>query len=426
MKIFCSGIGGIGLSAYAAHMHERGHDVSGTDASKSAITDALENMGVHVSFLQDGSAVPKEFDLLVYSEAIPTSSPERVRARERGVTECSYFKALGDLTRGTNLLCVSGTHGKSSTTAMLAGVLIDANKDPSVVLGTKSANLDGKNWRKGNTDLWLVEACEYRRSFHFLSPKVILLTNADGDHFDAFKDKAEYESAFVEFVKSLPKDGVIVYHKSDKDSAAIVAKSGKKGIDADDMPLVTMGVPGLHMRQNAQLVLKACEALGIPLELSKKSLEKFSGTWRRMEKKGLTSAGVTVIDDYAHHPKEIAATLSAMKEAYPKQKIVCVFQPHTHHRTLALWDDFSRAFKDAHTVLLTDVYDARPDKDAEKVEVLRLAEDIKANSKVDVLTAMKFDEAKIILETEVLSPGDILITMGAGDITKLSDSMFTK
>ncbi len=173
MKIFCSGIGGIGLSAYASHMRERGHAVSGSDAADSALLDVLRAEGMNISLTQDGSSIPEDTELFVYSEAIPEDSPERAEAKRRGIHRISYFRAIGELTSGTNLIAVCGTHGKSSTTAMAASLLIEAGLDPNIIVGTKLPSLDGRNWRRGLSDLWIVEACEYRRSFLHLKPNTI-------------------------------------------------------------------------------------------------------------------------------------------------------------------------------------------------------------------------------------------------------------
>jgi UDP-N-acetylmuramate--alanine ligase len=192
---YCSGIGGIGLSAYAAHQLQRGNQVWGSDRSDSVIVQDLRALGADISLNQDGSHVPSDCDLFVYSEAVPADSPERIRARDFGIPMQSYFHALGELTQDSFLIAVCGTHGKSSTTAMVSKLLIDAGKDPSVVVGTRMKELEGRNWRKGGSDIFVVEACEYRKSFHYLSPDIVLMTNVDGDHFDAFPSMVQTPTA---------------------------------------------------------------------------------------------------------------------------------------------------------------------------------------------------------------------------------------
>ncbi len=422
VKIFCSGIGGIGLSAYASHMRASGHDVLGSDRAASPLIDDLRSQGILVHTKQVGSGIPGDVDLFVYSEAIPEDSPERAEAKRRGVKQQSYFQALGELTAGSNLIAVCGTHGKSTTTAMAIGVLTETGLDPNAIVGTKLSFLDGQNWRRGATDLWIVEACEYRRSFLFLKPTIVLLTNADGDHFDAFKDAQDYRSAFVEFLSGMPKDGIVIAHGSDEQSRMILESSKKSFIDADLEDLPVLSIPGMHMRKNAQLVAALGKHLALDESVVKKSLREYAGSWRRMEVKG-TKSGITVIDDYAHHPVEIRATLSAMKEAYPGRRIVAVFQPHTHDRTLKLWDDFAKSFQDADEILISSVYDARPDKDSERVDEKKFAEAVEKESKKPCKASGGIEKTEQILCSEVLKAGDVVVVMGAGNITKLSDDL---
>lgn len=424
MRIYCSGIGGIGLSAYAALQRANGHDVRGSDRAESALTNDLRSQGIDVFLEQDGSQVTKDLDLLVYSEAIPSDAPERAKAKELGVRQISYFQALGELSRDFDVVTVSGTHGKSSTTAMAARVLIEAGLDPTVVVGTKTPDLGGRNWRKGAGTIFLLEACEYRRSFHFLAPRTALLTTVDGDHFDAFTDIEDYRAAFVDFLKLLPEDGAVIAHGNDPDARAVVEKSGKPMIDADTQPLIVLGVPGLHMRQNAQLVLALAQRLGIQAERAQESLRGFSGTWRRMERKGMWGGVVPVIDDYAHHPAEIRATLSAMREAYPGHRLVCVFQPHTHDRTLKLYDEFCTAFRDADVVVVPNVYGARRNIDAaQTVRVDALVADIGTKSGAEAINGHSLEETRALLEQKILRQGDLLVCVGAGDVTSLAGEM---
>ncbi len=424
MKIFCSGIGGIGLSAYASHMNAQGHEVYGSDKNDSVLISDVRSQGVKTSLKQDGSAMPDGLDLFVYSEAIPETAPERVLATKRGVRQISYFKALGEMTAGHKLISMCGTHGKSSTTAMVSRLLVESGVDPSVVVGTKLKELKGRNWRRGG-DTWAVESCEYRRSFHFLSPKIILITNADGDHFDAYADIADYEAAFVEFFGKLPDDGVIIAHGGDAQVMRLVKQSGKKMIDADKQPLITLKTPGKHMQQNAQLVLALGELLGLDPAKSQEILSGYAGSWRRLEVKGTAGQESTIIDDYGHHPVEIKATLAAIRSGYPDRRIVCVFQPHTHDRTLKLWNDFAGSFTDADVILVTNVYDARPDKDSALADVKLLAADIaKVSGKKTIVTPSLADAEKEVRSE--LAQGDVIVTMGAGDVTKLSDTLIQK
>jgi len=425
MNIFCSGIGGIGLSAYAAYQKASGHTVSGSDRAESDLTKALQKEGITVSLKQDGSAVPLDTELFVYTLALPSDHPERLQAAKLKIPQKTYFEALGDLVResGKPLIAVCGTHGKSSTTAMAAKVFIDVGRDPSVILGTKTKDLQGRNFRKGGGSEWIAEACEYHRSFLHLSPTIILLTNADGDHFDAFKDLTDYQKAFQEFIAKLPKDGILITHCSDSGLQGIIQfarERGVKVIDADAFPLPALSIPGHHMQSNAQLVLALADVLGIPH--AENALKGYAGSWRRTEVKGETKEGVLVIDDYGHHPAEVRATLQGLRERYPERRILCVFQPHTHDRTIKLYSDFLSAFSDSDIVILSDVYDARPQSDAEKVDMPKFVSDSAKGSKVEVVQGGSLDNTLKILQT-MLHKNDLVLTMGAGDIGRIADAL---
>lgn len=423
MNIYCSGIGGIGLSAYASLQRALGHRVSGSDSGSTPLLGDLRGQGITVATVQDGSALPLDTDLFVYSEAVPSHHPERERARFLGIPSCSYFQALGDLSRPAFVITVCGTHGKSSTTAMAARVLISAGKDPTIVVGTKVPELDGKNWRKGGGEIFLLEACEYRKSFHFLSPDLILLTTVDGDHFDYYPDLPAYEEAFREFFRRLPPGGSLVIHSEDPAALRIAESSGRRVINADVYPFPVLSVPGRHMRENARLVLGMAEALGIPQESVLSSLAGFQGTWRRMEVKGVRSDRVLVVDDYAHHPREIRATIEAMREQYPGRRMVCVFQPHTHDRTQRLYGDFTQAFRSAHVVIIPYIYAVRKERDVREVDLPGFLRDIRKGSLVTVFGGFTLEETATFLNEEVLKAGDLLLCMGAGDITVLAERM---
>ena len=423
MKIYCSGIGGIGLSAYAALQKANGHEVLGSDRSESEILKKLREQGISITLNQDGTFIPEDIDLFVYSEAIPNDAPERRRAEDLKVKMQSYFAALGELSQNDTVIAVCGTHGKSSTVAMAARVLIEAGKDPTVVAGTKLKELSGSNWRKGESDLFLLEACEYRRSFLALHPNIVLMTNVDGDHFDAFDSIEDYREAFVEFLMSVSMNGQVITHMNDADCERVAKESRKETLDADTFPLAELSVPGKHMKQNAQLVLGLAQVLAISQEEALKALEGYSGCWRRMEVVGTYDDGVTVIDDYAHHPREIEATLEAMRSTYHNRRLVCVFQPHMHDRTIKLYEDFTKCFRDADLVVLTDVYDARSDVETETVNMPVFVEDCDRESGVETIYGFDLQRTESMLKGDILQPEDVLLCLGAGDITNLASSM---
>lgn len=421
VKIYCSGIGGIGLSAYASLQNASGHQVLGSDRTDSALLEDLRNQGIAVTLEQDGSGLPEDLDLFVYSEAIPEDAPERRRAKELSVRQISYFQALSELSKGYTVIAVCGSHGKSSTTAMAAHVLTQAGLDPTVVVGTKVPDLDGKNWRKGKSGIFLLEACEYRGSFLHLHPSIILLTSLDWDHVDAYPTQELYKDAYKDFVARLPQNGTLITHMQDNACAGLARESGKTIIDADRQKKLILSVPGRHMQENALFVQALAEALGVDVRSAEQSLLSFQGTWRRMEEIG-ESNGIMYIDDYAHHPKEIFATTAAMRQKYPKKRLVCVFQPHMHDRTLHFYDDFVHAFIGSDVVILTDVYEARKEKKGEKADMEKLASDVRGIVKGRVQYTGSLEQTELQLRNELRS-GDIVLFMGAGDITNLARKM---
>ncbi|MBI2635930.1 hypothetical protein HYW84_01245 [Candidatus Peregrinibacteria bacterium] len=452
MKIYCSGIGGIGLSAYASLQRAAGNDVSGSDRNDSALLENLRSQGIAVSFNQSGDDIPEDCDLFVYSEAIPRDAPERMRASGLGIRQQSYPQALGDLSRGYSpVIAVCGTHGKSSTTGMAARLLLHSGRDPTVVVGTKLRELCppspelrdtiGRNWRKGRSGgTFLLEACEYRNSFFAYDPTIILLTNCDGDHFDFFRSVEDYRAAFAAFVAKLPDGGALITHLSDPDCAAVADAAGEKVIDADMFPLITLKTPGKHMQKNAQLALALADALDIPPMQAQAAVSGYAGSWRRMELKGILilppgpvshgsteqaaqndNGDIPVIDDYGHHPREIRATLEAMAGEYPGRRIICVFQPHTHDRTLKLYADFTSAFRGAGAVVIPNIYEARKDIENARVDLPRFVRDIAENSGTKCLDGKSLAETENMLREEILRPGDVLVCMGAGDITNFAE-----
>ena len=419
MKIYCSGIGGIGLSAYAALQNANGHTVMGSDRADSPLVQDLRSQGIEVFLEQDANHIPSDCDLFVYSVAIPEDAPERVQAAEYGIRQLSYFGAVGELSKGYQLIAVCGTHGKSSTTAMAARMLIELEFDPTVIVGTKIHELDGRNWRKGGSSIFLVEACEYRHSFHFLHPEIVLMTSVDGDHYDFYGTIEKYQQAYVDFLKQLSDDGLIITHGNDAECVRVAERSGREFVSADQLELPRLSTPGRHMQENAQLALKLGLEFGIDESKAREALSGFVGSWRRMEVKGEFGDGITVIDDYGHHPAEVKATLDALKEAYSGRRLICVFQPHTHERTLSFFDEFTVAFSSADIVLLADVYEARSDIERERADIAELADAIASKSSTECHAVGPLD----VLETrlsEIAQPRDVIVCMGAGTITNLA------
>jgi UDP-N-acetylmuramate--alanine ligase len=424
MRIYCCGIGGIGLSAYAALQKEMGHDVCGSDQRASLVTDDLVHRGIPVFTNQDGSMVKEGIDVLVYSEAVPYDAPERQRARDLHIPELSYPAAVGQMTQGKHVIAVCGTHGKSSTTAMIAHVLATCGMDPTVIVGTRIPQLQDRNWRLGKSNIVVLEACEYCKSFLHYQPTIVAVTTCDGDHFDYYSTLEEYRSAFTDFLRLVPQNGHIVVHGNDEQCTSLVENMHCAIHNADTRTLPMLRVPGAHMRQNAQLALTICDLLNISKDKSDAAIATFAGTWRRMELCGFMENAVPVIDDYAHHPREITATLSALREQYKNQRLICIFQPHTHHRTIALRQSFTTAFAEADVVYIPNVYAARSDRDGEQIDIASFCHDIQEGSDVRVEHTVSLNKTEEILRANI-KEGDVIVCMGAGDITSLARKLVT-
>lgn len=425
-KIFFLGIGGIGISAIARMMLLEGKTVLGSDISENEVASELKKFGAQIEVGQDLNLIPKDVDLIVYTIAVPRYDPKLFEELKRAfqVPILSYPEMLGIVTLSKNTVAVSGTHGKTTTTAMIAKILMDAKHDPSVIIG--SFLLEGNsNLIVGKSDLFVVEACEYERSFLNLKPKILVITNIEADHLDYYKDLADVQNAFGQFISQT--EGVVIYSGRDPNTSVLVHEHGDtmgKFIDyikyLDKVP--EMSVAGEHNRMNAAAALAVAEILKIPEEVAKKALSDFKGTWRRLEKKGESREGVIIYDDYAHHPTEIKASLQALREIYPTSKITVVFQPHLYSRTKALFDDFAKSFKGADRVFVLPIYFAREEPDP-SITSLKLAEAISANGE-DAQAFETFELAEEAVKALDLGPKEVFVTMGAGEAHKVTDKVF--
>jgi UDP-N-acetylmuramate--alanine ligase len=419
-NIFFIGIGGIGVSAVARMMFLEDKNVSGSDISKSEITDELQKFGIKIQIGQSIDLVPKNTDLVIYSPAIMVYEPSIIETlSKRKIKSITYPEALHEISKDKYTIAVSGTHGKTTTTAMIAKMMLDAGLDPTVIVG--SILKDQKsNFIVGKSKYFVVEACEYRKSFLNIKPTVALITNIDNDHLDYYKDIADIQNAFKEFISQVEEDGHIITDIENKTVCPILRNLSGNIINSKNFfeSRLKLKTPGEHNRRNASLALALAEVLGIDKEKAKKSLEDFSGTWRRFEYKGKTKNGALIYDDYGHHPTEIKATLAGAREFFGKKKIIAVFQPHLYSRTKILLNDFAKAFKDADEVLLVPVYAAREKNDPE-ISSKILAKKIK-NTK-----AKSFDSFGKIEKylSKKLKKGNVLITIGAGDVYKIGESL---
>lgn len=404
-KIFFIGIGGIGISALAKMAISKGIEVSGINDDESPKTlEPLRALGADIKILKAGFDILPEADLYVYSDAWLYRGPKIIEeAKKTGKPVMNYFEALGVFAKEYKVIAIAGTHGKTTTTAMLAEILIDAGLDPTVIVGSfvKSFN---SNFRKGKGEYLVVEADEYNRHFLNLYPFIAVVTNIEADHLDCYKDLEEIQNTFDKFI----------------------SQSEKKVLNYDRYleKVPKLLVPGEHNRKNAAAALAVADLLGIEKEISGKSLMQFSGTWRRLEKLGKTKNGTIIYDDYAHHPTEIKASLEALRELYPKgeKKIIVVFQPHLFSRTKALFNDFAKSFKGADNIFILPIFFAREDKD-ESISSEKLAGAIcLAGDKAKAFP--DFQSAENSLEELNLGENDILVTMGAGEAYKVAEKVF--
>ncbi len=417
--VHCIGIGGIGVSALARLLMHEGKRVSGSDRNASTITEALMGEGVVISIGHAAENIPVDTDLVVYSPAVRKDNPERQEALRRDIPALTYPQMLGVVSQGKRTIAVSGTHGKTTTTAMIAKILIDAGLSPTVIVGSLLAE-GGSNFVAGESDIFVVEACEYCRSFLELSPHILVITNIDEDHLDYYRDLVDIQSAFRDLTQKVPNDGFVVCDPHDEKVLPVLNSVAGEVVDYShyDLGEVVVGVPGEHNKRNARAAATAAARFGVADASIRASLAAFRGTWRRFEYKGETKSGAQLYDDYAHHPAEIRATLQGARELFPDKKIIVAFQPHLYSRTKLLLSDFAQSFADADEVVLAPIYAAREEPIA-GVSSEHLAEAMSAYHK-NVVALPSLAALANHLRTRSL-PDTILITMGAGDISAVGE-----
>lgn len=416
------GIGGIGISAIARLMMLEGKSVSGSDQAKSEMTQELAKLGAKIHIGHSAKHIKNEADLVIYTIAVPDENPELVRAHELNITCLTYPQALGIISKDKYTIAVSGAHGKTTTTAMIAKILIDAKLEPTVVVGSLLKDYKS-NFVAGNSKYLVAEACEYRRSFLNLWPKILVITNIDDDHLDYYKNIEDIKSAFIELVKKIPADGYLICDKEQPHIEDAIKEAKCNVVDYElfiDLNLA-LKVPGEHNLMNAAAALATVDVLGISRKVAEKSLQDFSGTWRRFEYKGQTKNGAKVYDDYGHHPTEVKATLKAARGLFGDKRITVVFQPHLYSRTKRHLKDFARAFGDVDQVVVAPIYPAREPFDP-SISSDMLANEIIKNGGV-VLALPDFKAIETHLKKELASAKDVLITMGAGDVYKIGENL---
>lgn len=423
-RIHMIGIGGIGMSALAQFYLLNGESVSGSDREASPTTELLEKKGLHVHIGHDASNIPEGCELVVYSDAVWADTPERVRATERGIRQISYFEALGEETRGRTTLAVTGTHGKTTTTAMLAHILREAGKKPTAVVGSIVRDFDS-NFLAGDSNLFVVEGCEYKDHVLKLSPKMLVLTNAEWDHTDWFPTFEAMQEMFRKAAHAVPADGVIVTNPNHPNIAPILSGVEARVVDYTKEHVPDLTLEGEFNKMNARAAKAAARAYAsdIPETVIDEALTVFKGTWRRFEYKGVAENGALIYDDYAHHPTAIKATLDALRAKHPDRHVTLVFHPHLYTRTRDLFDEFVEELSRSDRVILVPIYAAR-EEPIPGITSDALADAIaKKNAHVSALHSFEEIEAEL-RKTETSK--DVIMTIGAGDIYKVADALVKK
>ena len=445
-NIHCIGIGGIGLSAIAEILLSRGYIVSGSDMKESDITLHLAQKGARI-FLGHRAENVETADLIVYSAAVGQDNPELVRAAERGVPAVTRAEILGVLMdEYENSIAISGTHGKTTTTSMVSLILDRAKMEPTILVGGNLSEIGG-NVKVGHSGYFVTEACEYMDSFLSLRPKIEIILNIDSDHLDYFKDIDHIVNSFDRFASLVPEAGTIIAYEANpfvnkviqghnnvitfglnenctyRASDIVFNENGMPSFQVtragEALSRVQLSLPGEHNILNALAAYACCHNLGVEPELISETLHSFHGTQRRFDIVGTTSGGVKIVDDYAHHPTEIRATLSASRNV-PHNKLWTIFQPHTYTRTLALFDEFAEAFEMTDVLILTEIYAAR-EKNIYKISSSQLADKIhQLHPEKKVLFMSDFAEIAQYV-SEHAGRGDMVLTMGAGDVYKIGE-----
>ena len=447
-SIYFVGIGGISMSGLAEILANAHFTVSGSDRAKSALTEKLEAQGIRVFYGQRRDNITSDLDCVVFTSAIRKDNPEYLATMELGIPYLTRAELLGQIMKNYKTsIAISGTHGKTTTTSMISEILLQADTDPTLSIGGILKTIGG-NVRVGASEYFVTEACEYTNSFLSFFPTIGIILNIEEDHMDFFKDLDDIRHSFREFAKLLPADGCLIinedipdYHEiTDGLSCRVITYSGTHTTAdyyATDITYNEMGHPSFHLHSpngqvreiklqvpgehnvfNAIAAAALADLVQIDSAATDKALHSFNGTDRRFEYKG-TIGGVTIIDDYAHHPTEITATLSAA-EKYPHKTLWCVFQPHTFTRTKAFLKDFAKALSLADRVVLTDIYPAR-ETDNLGISSETLQREIEALGQTCEYFPT-FDEVENFLLENCIN-GDLLITMGAGDVHKIGENL---
>ena len=450
-QVHCVGIGGIGLSAVAEVLMSKGRVVTGSDMKESEITDRMIKAGARV-FLGHRAKNVEGADLVVYSSAVSLDNPELRRAKELNIPAVTRAEMLGALMREyQKSIAIAGTHGKTTTTSMVSLILENARKDPTLLVGGNLLEIGG-NVKAGANAYFVTEACEYMDSFLHLNPTIEIILNIDSDHLDYFKDIEHIVNSFEKFAKLVPPDGLLIAYEANpfvksviRDIPNVVTFGLNEGcayyasnitFNSSGLPrfhaesggkrlcTIQLSVPGEHNILNALAALACCHKLGVDIGVIADTLESYSGIQRRFDVIGVTRNNVKIVDDYAHHPTEIKATLDAVRNI-PHREVWCLFQPHTYTRTIALFAEFAEAFEKADKIIMAEIYAAR-EKNIHKISSKELVAEIKRLYPwKEALYLGTFDEIADFVVNNA-EGGDLVITMGAGDIYKVAEIILEK
>ncbi|MBU3943034.1 UDP-N-acetylmuramate--L-alanine ligase [Patescibacteria group bacterium] len=427
MKIHFIGIGGIGVSALAQYYLAKGHEISGSDLVSSEITELLESKGVKIENISE------DVEMVIYSPAVQKDNPEYIEAEKRGLKLLSYPEGLGELTKEYFTIAISGTHGKSTTCAMLSLILIKAGLDPTVIIGTKLKELGNTNFRAGKSKYLVIEACEWNASFLNYYPAIIELTNIEEEHLDYFRDLGHILETYSKYIDRLD-NGTLVVNEDDINIQNVlkskfqisntksnpkfkIQKYSIRQKESEKLRSI-LKIPGEHNVYNALGALTIARDLGVSDDIIYEVLSEFRGSWRRFEviEEKLDRKDFTLVNDYGHHPTEVRATLKAIKEKYPDKKIWAIFQPHQYQRTYSLFNDFVKALSETELdkLIITDIYDVAGREKTEIKEKVSSEKLVEAINKPWVKYLAQ-DKVKEYIQ-EKITGKEVILVMGAGDV----------
>lgn len=444
-KLHFVGAGGIGMSGLAEILIDQGFTITGSDRAPSENTERLRSLGARIMIGHQAGNLDADADVLVYSSAVPPDNPEVVEAQKRKIPVIRRAEMLAEVMRLKYGIGIAGTHGKTTTTSMASLVLMEGGIDPTVIVGGRLRGLAGSNARLGKGDFIVVEADEYDRSFLSITPTIAVLTTLETDHLDCYRDLEDIKGAFIQFANKVPFYGFVIMCLDEPALQDIMPRIKKKIVtyglngqadlqavdivhrenastftvlrDGKELGSIRLQIPGRHNVQNALAAIAVGLELNVPFAKVKSGIEKFTGVFRRWEVKA-EIGGVTVVDDYAHHPTEIRATLAGAKAGW-RRRVICVFQPHLYSRTRDFYDEFGRAFFNADLLVVTDVYPAR-EEPIQGVSGELIANAAKEFGHKQVHYVPDKKDVPAFLQKH-MQRGDIIITMGAGDIWKFGD-----